>query len=337
MAHSTATVHPVFVSRRLKQTIVLSVKKYTPEVHNEAGVTLLFFHCAGSHKESWEPTIQSVFAADSSEPRSRRPAIREAWSFDMPSHGEAGTLNQQLLERIDEPLLVEDWAEGLQHFLASGTLKGHRLIAIGHSLGATAMFLAMLPGTPSPPAVYEAAIIVEPVLVPATLDKDTLERRDAWLLMTAKGVLKRRMTWNSRDEALAFFQERWPWTEWDPRVLKSYVRYGLRECKPGSAAVALRCSPEQESAVYLDKPPHDRIVDFFRSGMDRSLPVHWVTGGDITYVHQVVMSLRKVASWQEVPDADHFVVQEKPDELAAAICRIIEGQTPVAPAVRANL
>ena len=34
---------------------------------------------------------------------------------------------------------VEDYAEGLRHFIASGALAGHKLITIGHSLGATAM------------------------------------------------------------------------------------------------------------------------------------------------------------------------------------------------------
>lgn len=34
---------------------------------------------------------------------------------------------------------VEEWGEGIKAFIASGALDGHRLIPVGHSLGATAL------------------------------------------------------------------------------------------------------------------------------------------------------------------------------------------------------
>ncbi|KAH9847881.1 alpha/beta-hydrolase [Lenzites betulinus] len=337
MTYSTTTIYPVFFSQRLKQDVTLAAKCYVPEVKNQAGLTLLLFHCAGSHKEVWEPTLQSVFTADAS---ASRPVIREAWSFDMPNHGEAATRNKELLERIKEPIVLEDWAEGLQHFLASGALKGHRLFAIGHSFGSTAMITAMLPGTPLPPADYEAAVIVEPPLSHPTADKQAIAQRDMGLKMTAKGVLKRRITWASRDEALAFLQERWPWSGWDSRAVQLFVRHALWEREPGSSAVTLCCLPAQETSAYLHVAPHDRVVQFFASGMDPCLPVHWVTGERSDLVdpsfHQGVMALRKPLTWREVPDAGHFVLQENPDGLAAAITQILAEHTS-ATAIRAHL
>jgi len=46
-------------------------------------------------KEHWEPIIDHLFSM--SNPSHYK--IREAWVFDSPSHGDAGVLNQELLDK----------------------------------------------------------------------------------------------------------------------------------------------------------------------------------------------------------------------------------------------
>ena len=48
----------------------------------------------------WEPVIQSIFDRTAKTQNSTT-AIREAWTFDWQSHGEAGRLNRDYLARLD--------------------------------------------------------------------------------------------------------------------------------------------------------------------------------------------------------------------------------------------
>lgn len=49
-------------------------------------------------KEAWEPTIQYLFLQN--DPGTGKPLLREAWAFDMQSHGEASSLNAAQLKKL---------------------------------------------------------------------------------------------------------------------------------------------------------------------------------------------------------------------------------------------
>lgn len=49
-------------------------------------------------KEAWEPTIQYLFLQKDSD--TGKPLLREAWAFDMQSHGEASSLNAVQLKNL---------------------------------------------------------------------------------------------------------------------------------------------------------------------------------------------------------------------------------------------
>lgn len=52
-------------------------------------------------KESWEPTLEKLMALQTKTSGNR--AIREAWSFDAPSHGDSAILNAGTLNhRMDD-------------------------------------------------------------------------------------------------------------------------------------------------------------------------------------------------------------------------------------------
>jgi hypothetical protein len=55
-------------------------------------------------KETWEPTIEDLYKMD--DERTTGPTIREIWGLDCQNHGEACTVNEDVLSR-NEGLLSE--------------------------------------------------------------------------------------------------------------------------------------------------------------------------------------------------------------------------------------
>jgi pimeloyl-ACP methyl ester carboxylesterase len=86
----------IFVSPDVSD-LKLPAKHYTPRVARDTGYTLLFAHASGMHKEQWEPAIEVLLA---------NPNVRDAWSFDWPSHGEGATINSQVLRARDKPMCM---------------------------------------------------------------------------------------------------------------------------------------------------------------------------------------------------------------------------------------
>ncbi|KAI0667882.1 alpha/beta-hydrolase [Trametes maxima] len=339
MAFRTTTVNPLYPSSRAPDGLRLVAKCYVPESGSPRGATLLLFHCAGSHKETWEPTIEHLFVAKNA---SGTPLVREAWAFEMQSHGEAALANDAALTQMDAPLTVEEYADGVKRFVASGALDGHRLIGIGHSLGATALLLTTMAdkdrnanGGGLPGIAYDAVVLVEPSLITREAFDANLAEREGALRTMSEAISKRRDAWATREEARKYFQKRFPWAVWSPRVLDLFVRYGLREVSvpAGSATkmqVTLCCTKAQERATYLHVAPHFVVIDTIRN-LDPASALHFVLGERVDlipeYIHQSVIDVGKVASVQKVPDGGHFVVQENPEGLASAIIQILAGTT----------
>jgi pimeloyl-ACP methyl ester carboxylesterase len=76
----------------LVSAMLLPVKHYArPHVEEKSsnnGYTLLFSHGIGLHKECWEPVIETLL---------QHSCVRDAWSFDWPSHGEGAAVNSEVL------------------------------------------------------------------------------------------------------------------------------------------------------------------------------------------------------------------------------------------------
>ncbi|OCH89399.1 hypothetical protein OBBRIDRAFT_756680, partial [Obba rivulosa] len=80
-------------------------KRYVPCIISDAtslefGLTLVFAHCLGSHKEAWEPIIQSLFnlrVPKDSPNGPHVPVVREAWSLEWQHHGDSASLNHSTL------------------------------------------------------------------------------------------------------------------------------------------------------------------------------------------------------------------------------------------------
>ncbi|EMD41295.1 hypothetical protein CERSUDRAFT_109893 [Gelatoporia subvermispora B] len=295
-------------------------KRFVPSNARNDGFTLIFTHCTGAHKEMWEPTLQVLLDLHA---KGQAPPIREAWTFDWQSHGEAGVVNAAPLKSETNGLSVQEWADGLKAFFASPYLAGHTLVGLGHSSGAATLLLTTIPPTP---VVFHALVLVEPSLITRALRKQHEAERNAALVRMMKALDGRRDVWVSRAAAREYFAQRLPWKAWDARVLDLFVEHGLTDVPGGEGKVTLSCTKDQEKGAYSLVEPHGVAVDRLAS-LDAAVPVHVIFGERIDlvpkYAHDSILGVRKMTSITKVPGAGHQVVQMQPDRLAGAIAQVL--------------
>lgn len=77
--------------------LVSTVKRFWDPSWTVDGLTLVFTHGTGFHKEQWEPTIDDLLELI----RQQNPnkiKVREIWTIDAPNHGDAAILNEKSLQ-----------------------------------------------------------------------------------------------------------------------------------------------------------------------------------------------------------------------------------------------
>ncbi|KAF8072085.1 Alpha/beta hydrolase fold-1 [Lyophyllum atratum] len=307
-----------------------TAKRYTSKAEtSEDGLTLLFAHCLGSHKEQWEPTIERIFHLQQS--KDRRDRVREAWAFDWQSHGDAAVLNEGLLNSREDAVSAGEWALALESFVKSH-LKGHRIVALGHSAGTGAIMMSVR-NYPVQRPPYIAIFLIEPTMLSQELFDAHAKEREHFAKMSMKVTLERRDTWPDREAAANYLRSRLPWKSWDARVFDMYIKHGLRTVLSSDGqAVVLKTSKQQEGLAYPHFAPYIEATTLFS---ERSLviPFHVIFGAKIDFVPEYIQESlvdankgRKPTSVTRVPDAGHLIVQENPDGLAIAICDNLGGK-----------
>ncbi|KAJ3929465.1 MAG: Alpha/beta hydrolase fold-1 [Lentinula lateritia] len=228
------------------------------------GLTLLFTHGTGFHKEQWEPTIDYLLelirvntASGSSAQRRSGPncrnsnniKIREIWTIDAPNHGDAGVLNEKSLRNGYEPAFPkwQEYAHNIHAFLTGRgqTLLGtylksdseddrtvipnfdfsnHTIVCIGHSIGAISLLLSL----DLAPSIESHINISSMIFIEPMTMPPTLASFQDLAEKLASGSRSRRDVWPSAEEAYKMFKTRRTWRSWDDRVLKIFVDTGLR-------------------------------------------------------------------------------------------------------------
>ncbi|KAL0577551.1 hypothetical protein V5O48_004449 [Marasmius crinis-equi] len=274
------------------------------------GVTVLFFHAIGCHKEQWEPIITRLFYHSHS--TISQTSIREVWAFDRENHGDAAILNRGALELWPPCLPINEWAHTVADMIKT-RLRGHRVVAVGHSAGAG---VAMLTTKYAYDAriSFAATVLVEPTIFTRKIFRETYGERISGIRMSEKVTLRRRDTWTNREEAFSYMKKRAPWSTWDEGVLRIYTEYGLRSTGL-NGAVTLKCAKEKESAIYADIEGLQESAEIFED-LCGEVPIHVVWGGthDFTSFSQQLKedllrpdSGRVPASVTVVPGGGHMV------------------------------
>ncbi|KAJ7257738.1 Alpha/Beta hydrolase protein [Mycena rebaudengoi] len=303
----------------------MTAKRYTTRESsaNAEGLTLLFAHCIGAHKEQWEPTLEQIFRQQHSKPRHHR--VHDAWSFDWQNHGDAALLNRDLLETIREDgVSAFEWGEAIGAFVLSPRMKGRRIVAIGHSGGAGAMMSTMKNMKHISAIPYVSLVLIEPTIV----TPDLFYAHAAHMIpVVVAATMMRREAWPSRDNAFEWLRRRSPWKAWDERVLRMLTEHGLTDTPDGK--VTLKCDRRQEAISYPDVHPHFAALDEI-GRVCAAVPVHVIWGDRAELVPEIIQHStsdasqgRVVASVTKVVGG-HMLAQENPDGLASAICDILD-------------
>lgn len=169
-------------------------------------------------------------------------------------HGQVWGMAHRPLWPSTNQVGVKNWeifADDLIRFLDER--KFGPVIGVGHSLGATASFMAAA----KRPDLFSHLVLMEPVflpkrilllkyLVPFFLRK--------FLIPPARVSNKRRFQWKDKQEAFDFFRSKRPFALINDLILKDYVQYGTRSIPGGG--VELAWSREWETHIYahMDNP-----------------------------------------------------------------------------------
>ncbi|KAJ7147986.1 Alpha/beta hydrolase fold-1 [Mycena filopes] len=297
--------------------LVMTAKRYFTKqsAANVEGITLLFGHGVGAHKEIWEPVIHDIFRATNNN-------VREAWALDRQDHGDAALLNSEELARSRQDGVDSyEWSEAIAAFASSRRMQGHRIVTLSHSAGAISMVGAtkFVKARNSP---FTAMILIEPAMVAAELDP----YKEGGIAMLTSAIRVRRDTWESRDDAFQWMNARFPWNIWDPRVLRAHIDHAFKDTPDGK--VTLKCSKVHEANAFMDKVGHFDSVDQV-GRVCRTTPFHIIWGNRDDIIPEAGKGSisnksqgRFVASITRM-EGGHMLVQESPGKLAVEICRLV--------------
>jgi len=204
-----------------------------------------------------------------------------------------------------------------------------RLVAVGHSVGATSIIWLQQSDFP---IRFGSLIITEPMLNPISHDVS-----GTWPAYIALAYLKRD-TWISPQAAFKDLSKTALYKSWDHQVLSDFVQYGLRKHPTGSHpvdpfhGVTLACSRDAEVALYRATKDLARQMVTALADVSQSTPVHFVWGAnEDTFTKGVRQALAeksgvRVASQEWVPNAGHLVAQQSPAGMAKAIFKALQSE-----------
>jgi pimeloyl-ACP methyl ester carboxylesterase len=199
-----------------------------------------------------------------------------------------------------------DWhrfAEDLVAFLDALGLRG--VPFVGHSMGAgVGLFVAG-----HDPGRFSRIVAIEPIVPPSAIPPDAAGPRDM-----AEGARRRRMVFESADEAFEQYRARSLFQRWPDETLRLYIDEGTFHREDGQ--VQVKCAGETEAEIFT-KSGSLRTWDVLPQV---SVPVLVMAGehsdGFTATVARGVAGRVPDGRLVTVPDAGHLVPMERPDVVA---------------------
>lgn len=305
----------------------MTAKRYYTPFSDPQGLTLLFAHGVGAHKEQWEPMLRYLFSHQHLQQPSR---IREAWCFDWLNHGDAAVINKAALERRSPgDVSIAEWAAAIASFVKSPFLRDHRLVGFGHSAGSSAIILSTrafsMRNQP-----FVAVFLLEPSMLTRELWMAHLMERETLVRKSISATLRRRSVFDTWEEAANYYRNRKPWSGYDHEVFDVFKQHGfysvgMQDGSKEATKVVLKCDLHHEALAYQDIESHFEATNQY-TRLCRVVPVHIVFGDVYDYIPSYfqdcmtdVSQGRSPASVKRVPGAGHGILQQTPEALARAI------------------
>ncbi|KAH7912724.1 Alpha/Beta hydrolase protein [Hygrophoropsis aurantiaca] len=284
-------------------SLLCCAHRYVPSTTKSDGLTLIFTHGLGGHKELWTPTIEKLLQLSSN----ANYALREIWALDFTNHGQAAIHNRVALAKRNMVCTTMDYADMLRHFLATSFVKNHNIIVIAHSGSSTSWVFANRTAGRLP---LTALILVEPTLMFPGMapDDHRITRGNA----NVKGVLTRRDRWKDRESTLKYLSVRHPWKKWDPRVLQLHLDHGFMTVSADPETYFTpTLTKEEEAPLYLCESHIIQPSDLGK--ICSQMPVHVVWAEHPEFISPLAKeeildaAERKTASVRTLPGAGHLV------------------------------
>lgn len=256
-----------------------------------SGPDLLLAHATGFCGRIWQPIVEHL-----------KNSFR-CVSYDLRGHGLSHSPSSA---HGSDAWDWERYADDALAVIAEAGLKNP--YAVGHSCGGATEVLAELrrPGTFKSLFLFEPVIFThEPPLGPDT-ERDLAIR-----------TLKRRRTFDSKQDAFDQFSTRGPFKTLHASCLNAYLDYAFETRSDGS--LSLRCKPEDEAQVYIMATAHTAFSRL-NSLQCPTVVIHGQESRSFTEEH-----MRKVAEripqgrFKQRANEGHFGPLEHPEEFANAV------------------
>ncbi|ORY36942.1 hypothetical protein BCR35DRAFT_60181, partial [Leucosporidium creatinivorum] len=184
-----------------QEQLYLAVNRYRPKKRREGGqqgLTLVFAHANGFHKEIWEPTMADLLDQLEHPSQPQALPVDEIWALDAVNQGDSGVLNESVLGNafnwadhgrdilnfvisyLDNPSSPDSTSTELPPLQADSSLlaldtesraeggaspssrlwRDRIIVGIGHSLGGGGMAYA----SSASPSLFSSIIFCDPVL-----------------------------------------------------------------------------------------------------------------------------------------------------------------------------
>jgi pimeloyl-ACP methyl ester carboxylesterase len=241
---------------------------------------ILFLHANGFNALTYR-TILAPLAAD-----------YRVLSVDQRGHG--------LTSLPADPAAQNSWYGFRDDLIALlDALGGPPLVLGGHSMGGAASLMAAA----ERPGAVKGLALFDPVLMPEHLSAEIL--RDTPL---ARGALRRRNHFASRQEAVDSYRGRGAFKTWSEAMLVDYLQDGLVE--DGEGGFRLACAPAWEAANF-SSPQGDVISAFGKI----TVPIRILRAeaGSTFNIGERAAGLGGNVRIETVPGTSHFLPMERPD------------------------
>ena len=230
------------------------------------------------------------------------------WTHDLPGQGLS-----------DAPKAfpgARDWLEQITAALDE-LPAGRKLIGIGHSFGGVLTVLAAA----QRPERFSALVLLDPVMFPPLTYWGI--RLATWTGSHpfARAARRRRRSWSTRKELLAYLEGRGIYAGWAPEALEAFADAACHETEGGT--LELRCPPELEAQIYEQPAPA-----YWQAVAALAMPTLMLCGASSYPFMGAAMRRAQRRNPQLVAErlpGGHCFMQEFPADSAARVTSFLSG------------
>lgn len=225
------------------------------------------------------------------------------------------------------PGLVQQLADfGSEHIQQ----PGQPVFLVGHSLGG---FLSLMCAASHPvlggQRIKGVVMLDSPLLGGWRARALSVAKRAQLVGSLSPGTVsrKRRQQWLGREEVLAHFRSKKPFSRWDEQVLRDYIEHGTHDMHPTHEATGVPQDPGQR-LLSFDRDVETAIYNTVPDNLERLLRAHplqcptsFIGGRQSVELKQVGMALTEKVTQGRIMmlDGSHLFPMENPLATAAAI------------------